>query len=133
MLVVSGCAGGPDRPGAPDTGFSASSLDQTSASGKPIALRQNGWRPGDRADQALVVGTLEVQHDCVVLVSGEVRLELLWPEGWTALLTDQGLEIRRDDGSVAVRAGSELRAGGGTGPGTGCTGKAPFSVTDDLR
>ena len=112
---------------------SGSVTPTAAVSGTPIALQNSTWKPGDAEQQALLEGKLEVVGNCVVVSSYGLRRDVLWPVGWTALQTAQGIEIKRPDGSVAISAGGELKGGGGIGTGKGCSGGVSVILTDDLR
>lgn len=123
LAATAGC--GSEAPGA--------SRESAGAAGKPVALANNDWSPGESREEALFEGELAYQDSCTVLLRpGSEPLEIVWPEGWTGVIQDGELLIRREDGSVAARGGDQLAGAGAMLASQGCGSGGAFSLQDDL-
>lgn len=109
ILFVSSCDGSAEPLAA----------DEPSASGDPSArspLARSLWQPGDPAMAGQAEGELTIDDDgCVrlLLAPDEPELSILWPEGWTAHETGDGIEVHDLEGSVVGRTGGYIQVSGG--------------------
>lgn len=112
---------------------------------RTIPIATSGWKPGGMALQALRSGVLRATPDgCPYLAPRDPRspatdrTPIVWPAGYTARYAKTGkLEILAPDGTVVVREGETLSAGGGLIPLTTpkpCTLNATdaFYIMEDL-
>ena len=89
----------------------------------PFALPTSGWRPGDPALTAEVIGVLNgssaVDGGCVWLgPPNGPRQPIIWPAGFTARL-EPTVEVYDQDGKVVARGGETIDVGGGLVPAKG--------------
>jgi hypothetical protein len=68
---------------------------------------------GDAYPAALINGFLEMRTGCVFVTAHGDRSLLLWPEGYTARLSDGQLQVLDGDGTIVGREGEPVRLGGG--------------------
>lgn len=109
---------------------------------RTIPIATSSWKPGDGALQALGGGVLRTTPDgCPYLGPRDPRstdrIPVVWPAGFTARHAKDGkVEILAPNGSVIVREGDFLYAGGGYRPSRSrpCTlGAADaFVIMEDL-
>ena len=81
-------------------------------------LARSTWQPGQSSMSALATGRLLLDEDgCVRLVlEGDDESEptsVLWPRGWVAEPTSEGVVIRDPSGTQTVRTGTVVELGGG--------------------
>lgn len=81
-------------------------------------LARSSWQPGQSSMSALATGRLLLDADgCVRLeVQGDqagALTPVLWPRGWTAEPTSDGIIIRDPSGTHTVRTGTVVELGGG--------------------
>ncbi len=81
-----------------------------------LALSTSNWVIGDPQLQLRVSGAVTLaESGCVHLVSPSGHaVDLVWPAGFTASLTDEVLEIRDADGEVVAKGGATITAAGGS-------------------
>jgi hypothetical protein len=95
VALLAGCGAPATDPGAGATATGDASR-RAIASSPPATQQLTGTLGGDA----------ELEGGCVWLDTGQGRVEVLWPEGWT-VGTDP-VELRDPDGQVVAGAGDEI-------------------------
>ncbi len=87
----------------------------TEASSTPIPLSTSSWKPGDLAMAALIKGRIQLSQDgCVYLKTAGVRNDVIWPAGYSAdVSTDGVLTVRNPAGEPVGHEGTKISVGGG--------------------
>ncbi|GAA2014055.1 hypothetical protein [Nocardioides kribbensis] len=135
-LPLLGCAD--TDPVAPAT--SGPRITTSAEVSKRLQIATSDWTPLDPRREALLrVAGVQLTADsdgCVILRTEDgSRVDVVWPAGFTAEQTDQGLVILDPQGGTVVRSGSLLEAGGGTSRATGqpcIADRDVFYVEDEL-
>lgn len=95
--LLAGCGASTDAPGAnADATATVAPSPQAPASPSPAMQELTGTLGGDA----------ELEGGCVWLETGDGRIEVLWPEGWT-VGTDP-VELRDPDGQVVAGDGDAV-------------------------
>lgn len=85
------------------------------AESTPIPLSTSSWRPGDDQMQAGIWGQIALSKDgCVYFKTGGVKNDVIWPAGYSADLSADGvLTVRNPSGEPVGHEGTRIDTGGG--------------------
>lgn len=86
-----------------------------SASRTPIPLSTSSWQPGDDAMLALITGRIALSREnCVHLQGRGGGTDVIWPAGYSADISDDGvLTVRNPAGQPVGHEGTKIRVAGG--------------------
>lgn len=113
--------------------------DFTSTAAVVPVINTNGWKPGDPYLRAIVGGLLQMSDDgCLYVQQGARRVDILWPDGFSAARLPDGVVVVKDPAQhVVARVGSGVFGAGGNIPPApadmACRAGEPGSGVVDLQ
>lgn len=121
-LALTGCTSSGTPTAAPTT--SASSLatvqPHTLDGDMPdhsLPLPTSDWKAGDPAFEVLLASTLHREGPCLVADSARNPTAVVWPAGFTASRSSDGIfHVHNVAGSVVASTGEKFSTGGAPGP-----------------
>lgn len=112
-MLLAACSDDCSSTGGP----APSSAVNAPAPSMAVNLPTSEWTPGLGGDGARIAGELSVdENNCVYLANGPTRTWVLWPKGYRATISSDGVLTLFDaEGSVVAHDGDEVEMGGGYG------------------